>query len=147
MTEETLNKMKQMRMFGMFHAYQTSLETDKITDYTTDQLISFLIESEWDDRQNRNIERRMKNARFRYQSTIEGLDYQVERNLDRNQVMRFAECVFIRKKENIFITGSTGIGKSYIASALGHQACIEGYKVLYANASKLFAKLKMKEEI
>ncbi len=50
---------------------------------------------------------------------------------------------FIKKRENIFITGSTGIGKSYIASALGHQACIEGYKVLYANATKLFAKLKM----
>jgi DNA replication protein DnaC len=143
MTQETLEKMKKMRMHGMFHAYQTSLESDKINGYTTDQLISFLIESEWDDRHNRNIERRMKNARFRYQSTIEGLDYRAERNLDRNQMMRFAECMFIKKKENIFITGSTGIGKSYIASALGHQACIEGYKVMYANATKLFAKLKM----
>jgi DNA replication protein DnaC len=110
MTEETLNKMKTMRMHGMFHAYQTSLESDKINGYTNDQLISFLIESEWDDRHNRNIERRMKNARFRYQSTIEGLDFQVNRNLDRNQMMRFAECMFIKKRENIFITGSTGVG-------------------------------------
>ena len=143
MTQETLDKMKQMRMHGMSHAYQTSLESDKINDFTNDQLIAFLIESEWDDRHNRNIERRMKNARFRYQAYIEGLDYQANRNLDKNQLMRFAECAFIKKNENIFITGSTGIGKSYIASALGHQACVEGYKVMYVNATKLFRKLKM----
>jgi len=143
MTQETLDKMKQMRMHGLFHAYQTSLESDKINDFTNDQLIAFLIESEWDDRHNRNIERRMKNARFRYQACIEGLDYQVNRNLDKNQLMRFAECAFIKKKENIFIIGSTGVGKSYIASAIGHQACVEGYKVMYANATKLFRKLKM----
>ena len=57
--------------------------------------------------------------------------------------MRFAECKFIDKNENILITGSTGIGKSYIASALGHQACSFGYKVAYYNTAKLFGKLKM----
>ena len=56
---------------------------------------------------------------------------------------RFAECTFLEKHENVLITGSTGIGKSYIASALGHQACSKGYKVFYANIAKLFAKLKM----
>ena len=58
-------------------------------------------------------------------------------------MMRFAECSFINKKENIIITGSTGIGKSYIASAIGHQACSLGYRVMYFNTTKLFAKLKM----
>ena len=101
------------------------------------------VESEWDDRHNRNIERRLRNAKFRYQSTVEGMDYGANRSLDKNQMLRFAECTFVKNKENLFITGSTGIGKSYIASALGHQACIVGYKVIYANATKLFAKLKM----
>ncbi len=102
MTEETLNKMKTMRMHGMFHAYQTSLESDKVNGYTNDQFIAFLIDSEWDDRHNRNIERRIKNARFRYQSTIEELDYTVERNLDRNQMMRFAECS-LSKRGKIYL--------------------------------------------
>jgi len=102
-----------------------------------------LIEAEWDDRLNRNIERRLRNARFRYQSNIEHIDFGSDRNLDRNQVMRFAECSYIRKHENILITGSTGIGKSYLATALGHQACILGFKVYYANMAKLFSKLKM----
>lgn len=143
MTQETLDKIKKLRLWGMARAYETSLETDKLLKLTSDELIEMLIEAEWDDRQNRNIERRLRNARFRYQSCMESIDYNAERNLDRNQIMRFAECNFIRKHENIIITGSTGIGKSYIATALGHQACTSGFKVYYANLGKLFSRLKM----
>lgn len=57
--------------------------------------------------------------------------------------MRLPECSFIARNENLLITGSTGIGKSYVASAIGHQACILGYRVLYASTPKLFARLKM----
>ena len=60
-----------------------------------------------------------------------------------NLVQRLADCSFIQRNENLLITGSTGIGKSYIATALGYQACIMGYKVLYASTPKLFARLKM----
>ena len=67
----------------------------------------------------------------------------MDRNLDKNQLMRLADCNFIRKHENVLITGSTGIGKSYIASAIGNQACMLGHKVLYANTAKLFSRLKM----
>lgn len=74
---------------------------------------------------------------------MEELHYHTGRNVDKNLIMRFAECKFIDKNENILITGSTGIGKSYIASALGHQACSLGYKVAYYNTAKLFGKLKM----
>jgi DNA replication protein DnaC len=143
MTQETLEKIKKLRLWGMARAYETSLETDKLLKLTSDELIEMLIEAEWDDRQNRNNERRLRNARFRYQSCMESIDYNAERNLDRNQILRFAEYNFIRKHENIIITGSTGIGKSYIATALGHQACTSGFKVYYANLGKLFSRLKM----
>jgi len=63
--------------------------------------------------------------------------------IDKNRVLRLADCEFIAKKENVLITGSTGIGKSYIASALGHQACSLGYKVMYEHSTKLFPRLKM----
>lgn len=143
MTQETLEKTKKLRLLGMARAYESSLENDKLAHLSADELITMLIEAEWDDRMNRNIERRLRNARFRYQSSMESIDYQSERNLDRNQVMRFAECNFIKKHENIIITGSTGIGKSYLATALGHQACTQGFKVYYANIGKLFSRLKM----
>ena len=142
MNESTVEKMRQLKFFGMLRAFKTSMEEHQQT-MTGDELVSFLIESEWDDRNNRRIERNVQNARFRYKSEMESISFDIERNLDKNYLMRLAECAFIDKHENILITGSTGIGKSYIATALGNQACVMGYKVIYASTSKLFAKLKM----
>ncbi|MGA3015243.1 MAG: IS21-like element helper ATPase IstB [Bacteroidales bacterium] len=143
MNETILQKMKQMKLHGMAAAFRTSLENGSQVQMTADELISFLIEAEWDDRNNRRIERRIRIARFRYKANVEQIDFKIDRNLDRNMLNRFAECTYIDKNENILITGSTGIGKSYIASALGNQACMLGYKVYYASSSKLFAMLKM----
>lgn len=143
MNAPTLEKMRKMKFFGMLRAFKTSMESKNAENYTPDEMIAYLIEQEWEDRHNRNIERQLRNARFRYKAAIEDVYYSKERNVDKNEVKRLAECSFIEKNENIFITGSTGIGKSYLASALGHQACGLGYKVLYHNTSKLFGKLKM----
>ena len=143
MNETILQKMKQMKLHGMAAAFRTSLENGGQVQMTADELVSFLIEAEWDDRNNRRIERRIRTARFRYKANVEQIDFKIDRNLDRNMLNRFAECTYIDKNENILITGSTGIGKSYIASALGNQACMLGYKVYYANSSKLFSMLKM----
>lgn len=143
MNTNTLDKMRRMKFFGMFRAFKATLETNQLQTYTADELIANMVEAEWDDRQNRRIERGLLNARFRYKASVEDLYYHANRNIDRNQMMRLAECNFINRNENLLITGSTGIGKSYIASALGHQACMLGYRVLYANTPKLFAKLKM----
>ena len=143
MNTQTVEKMKQMKLAGMLRAFQTSLEGGAMEKLTADEMIAFLVEAEWDERTNRKIRRNVTNARFRYQAGVEQLDFGQDRNLEKNQIQRLAECLFIEKKENILITGSTGIGKSYLASALGHQACSQGYRVLYAPAVKLFAKLKM----
>jgi len=143
MNEQTLQKMRQLKFFGMAHAFRTSLENGNLSKMTIDETVSLLIDSEWDDRNNRKIDRQMRYARFRYKTNIEQLHFDIDRNLDKNQIMRLSECTFIKKKENVLITGSTGLGKSFIASAIGNQACTFGYKVLYANTSKLFSKLKM----
>ena len=143
MNIETKEQLKKMHLWGMWRAFTTSIESEETTSFTTDEMIAFLVQSEWDDRQNRKIDRQVKNAKFRYNASIEQVIYEKDRNLDKNQLMRYCECTFIQNKENLFITGSTGIGKSYMASAIGNQACIKGYKVLYANTEKLMSKLKM----
>jgi DNA replication protein DnaC len=143
MNTNTLDKLRKMKFFGMFHAFKTCLETGQTTEYTADELLAHLVEAEWDDRQNRRIDRSIFYARFRYKASVESIHYHAERSIDRNQIMRLADCSFIGRYENLLITGSTGIGKSYVASAIGHQACIMGYRVLYASTPKLFAKLKM----
>lgn len=143
MNATTLDKMRKMKLLGMYRTFKTNLESEQGETYTPDEIIAHLIDAEWDDRQNRNIEHKIKNARFRYKAALEDLHYHTDRNIDKNQVMRFADCDFIDKAESILITGSTGIGKSYIASALGYHACGMGYRVVYHNVPKLFSKLKM----
>ena len=143
MNETTLTKMKEMKLHGMQNAFKIAIESGKTDHYTLDQFVSMLIDSEWDERHNRRIERSIKNAKFHYKSSIESLNFDTSRNLDRNLVLRLAECEFVEKNENILITGSTGVGKSYLGTALGYQACIEGFKVNYFNTTKLFAKLKI----
>ena len=98
MNEQTVTKMKGMKFYGMARAFQTSLESGKMNDLTADEMVAHLIDEEWDDRYNRKLERSMKNARFRYKASVEQMDFDTRRNMDKNQVMRLAECVFIEKK-------------------------------------------------
>jgi len=142
MNDQTIEKMRTMKLYGMVRAFRTSLESGNTEKCTADELLSTLIDSEWDERYNRKLNRTVKNARFRYKASVEQINFDDNRLQNKNQVLRLADCGFIDKKENVLITGSTGVGKSYIASAIGHQACSMGYKVLYDHSSKLFARLK-----
>jgi DNA replication protein DnaC len=143
MNDQTIDKMNTMKLFGMVRAFRTSLESGDAERSTSDELLSMLVDSEWDERYNRKLDRSVKNARFRYKAAVEQINFDTDREINKNHVLRLADCAFIDKKENVLITGSTGIGKSYIASAIGHQACSLGYKVMYEHTAKLFARLKM----
>ena len=142
MNDQTIEKMRTMKLHGMVRAFRTSLQSGKAEKSTADELLSILVDSEWDERYNRKLNRSVKNARFRYKAAVELINFDDHRVAIKNQVLRLADCAFVDKKENVLITGSTGVGKSYIASAIGHQACSLGYKVLYEHSSKLFARLK-----
>ena len=139
---EILAKMRQMRLQGMAKAFTLTLESGKNEKFTPDEMVTHLVESEWDERYNRKLDRTVQAARFRYKASIEQINYEDNR-MDKNQVLRLADCEFIKRSENIIITGSTGIGKSFIASAIGHQACSLGYRVLYQHSTKLFGRMKI----
>ena len=143
MNQESLEKMSRMRLLGMHHAFKACIETAQPQEFTNDELVQHLIQSEWDDRRYRTVQRGLKNANFGYSASIEQIDYSDGRRLDKNLVQRLSTCNFIEKGEDLFITGSTGTGKSFLASALGQQACLLGYKVMYTNTTKLMSHLKM----
>ena len=143
MNQETLDKMRQMRLLGMYNAFKISMESFKTESMTTDQFVAWLVSNEWDDRCNRMIERLIKQASFRYKASLEEVDYSLERGLERNLLERLAELSFVKESRDLFITGSSGTGKSYIATALGYRACQKGMKVLYANTARLMGQLKM----
>ena len=143
MNSTVVNKMSEMKFYGMQQTYQTLLDTNQHHSLTNDEIISMLIQAEWEDRENRKINRYLKAARFRYGASIEEVDFTARRGLDKTQLLRLADGSFIKKRENLLITGPTGAGKSYLASALGHQACMQGYKTLYFNTQKLFPQLNI----
>lgn len=131
-----------MKLLGMAKAFHLTLESGKNEKFTPDEMITHLVESEWDERYNRKLERTLQSARFRYKASVEQISFDDNR-IDKNQVQRLADCEFIKRNENIIITGSTGCGKSFLASALGHQACSLGYRVLYQHSTKLFGRMKI----
>jgi DNA replication protein DnaC len=139
----TMQKLEEMRFTGFARAYREMTETGMAREFTTDEVISHLVQAEWDDRYNRRLQRLIANARFRYRASFEEIDFSAKRNLDKDLLLRLSSCDFIAKHQNIICTGSTGSGKSWITSALGHLGCQRGYKVLYRNCIKLFDELKV----
>ena len=139
----TMQKLEEMRLSGFTRAYRDMMSTGMNNDFTIDEVISHLVQAEWDERYNKRLQRLIANARFRYQACMEQIDYVEKRNLDKTIMLRLSSCDWIAKKQNVLINGSTGLGKSYLSSALGHQACQQGYKVFYRNSIKLFDDLKI----
>ncbi len=140
--EDTYEKMKQMKLSGMLHAFRQSTEPGFAQNFSTDELIAHLVDAEWEERYNRKLTRLLKAARFRYKATFEQIDLGHARGLNKNLILRLSRCQWLNQAENVLITGATGVGKSFIVSALGHQACLEGFGVFYFNSLKLFSKLK-----
>jgi len=140
--QATMEKMRKMKLHGMVRAFQSTMETSVKNNFTADELLAHLIDAEWDDRYNRKLNRLIKAAKFRYQASIEQIDFQRNRNIDKNMILRFSDCSWILKNQDIITTGPTGVGKSFLVSALGFQGCMYGFKVLYFNCSKLFSMLK-----
>jgi len=141
--QETLRKLEQMRLYGMARAFRATMETGVKHSFTSDELLSHLVDTEWDDRHNRKLDRLIRAARFRYRASFEEIDLNLARNVDKNMLLRLSEKQWIETHQNVLVTGPTGAGKSFIASALGHQACIHGFKTGYYPCSKLFKQLKL----
>lgn len=133
----------QLRLHGMDRSWKALLETRRQNELSLEEGLEILLQAELQDRENRRFERLQKNARFRYQASIEEIRYDASRGIDKALIARLATGEYLSKGESVLITGATGCGKSFLASALGHQACAQGYKVLYFNTQKLLMKTKM----
>lgn len=141
--QTTIEKMKSMRLLGMAQTYYDNQQSNLYTDYTIDQFIALMIDQEWDFRQNRKITNLHRSASFRSAADVKNIDYTSSRGLDKNTFERLASLRFIANKENIIITGPTGTGKSYLAQAIGHQACYHLHRTKYFSTARLMDEVKL----
>lgn len=137
------SQLSELRLNGMKKSWQAIVETRRQHDLNLVEGIEILLDAELIERGNRRTSRLTKNAAFRYQATIEQIRYDASRGLDKSLITSLTTGNFISEGSSVIITGATGCGKSYLASALGHQACMLGYKVAYYNVQKLMMKTRM----
>jgi DNA replication protein DnaC len=140
---ETIEKLKSMRLNAMAELHAQQVKSNQLNNITPDEYLALLADHEWEDRQNKKIARLSQQAQFRQKASVEDINYAESRNLDKNMFHRLSTLDFIGKNENIILTGASGVGKSYLAQALGHQACMMGKRVYYTNTARLLAKLKL----
>ncbi|MBI9067270.1 MAG: IS21-like element helper ATPase IstB [Salinivirgaceae bacterium] len=136
-------QLSQLRLYGMSNSWQTLMETKRHHELTLTEGLDLLLQSELQNRENNRFERLRKSANFRYQASVEELHLDASRGVNKEMISTLTPGEYISKGESILITGATGCGKSFIASALGHHACAQGYKVAYYNIQKLLLKTKM----
>jgi DNA replication protein DnaC len=112
----------QLRLHGMNRSWKALLETRRQNELSLEEGLEILLQAELQDRENRRFDRLQRNARFRYQASIEEIRYDASRGIDKALIARLATGEYLSKGESVLITGATGCGKSFMASALGHQA-------------------------
>jgi len=143
MNNQTVEKLRDMRLGAMAQLHQQYVKENRLEGMTCDEYLALLTDHQWEDRENKKIERLLKHANFRHNASIGDINYASERNLDKNMFARLGTLDFMLRKENIIICGASGTGKSYLSQALGHQACITGVKTSYTVTARLIKRLKL----
>ena len=139
----TLDKLESLRLAGMVKAFKEQMEMTDISDMTFEERLGLLADREAADRETRRLKTRLRKAKLRQNACIEDIDFRHPRGLDKSLITRLADCEWIKKHQNIIITGPTGVGKSYLACAFAQKACREGYTAVYQRISRLFEDLSL----
>jgi DNA replication protein DnaC len=141
LNEQTIAILNSMKLFGMAQSLPQRLADPKQAELSHSEFASLLTQDEKMHRDNRRLTRLLKNAKLKQQAAVEDIDYRHPRGLVRQAMMELANGAWIEAGRNVLITGPTGVGKSYIACALGNLAARAGHPVLYARAPRLFESL------
>lgn len=141
-TAITLTRLRELRLGGMAQALERQLEqVGTYQDLPFQERFALLVEQECLERKHRKQQRLVRQARFKLRATVQDIDYQHPRNIKKDQLARLAQGEWIDRAQNLLITGPCGTGKTYLACALGHNACLQEYSVRYFRLSRLLLTL------
>jgi len=137
LTHPILDQLQALKLTGMVKALSEQLNMPDIESMDFMTRLGLMVDREITERANRRLTTRLKKAKLRQQACFEGIDFRTPRGLDKKLMLSLASCDWIKKAINILITGATGTGKSYLACALAHKACLEGYTARYLRLPRL----------
>jgi DNA replication protein DnaC len=140
-TTATLEQLKDLKLQGMARSYEAVLQLPVNQHPEAHLLLAQLTEAERQSRTQYKTQLYLKLSKLRYAGSLEELSFSHQRNLGKEQILQLADCSYLDRSENILISGATGSGKSFLACALGHQACVMGYKTLYLNLNRFTEKI------
>jgi len=143
LTHPTLEQLRRLRLNGMADAYAQQLDMPTTEALSFDERLGLLVDRERSDRESRRLSSRLRRAQLKHQASMQDLDYSTARGLDKTVVRALARCTYIANHENVLIVGATGTGKTYLACALAHTACLEGYTARYERLSRLLESIQM----
>jgi DNA replication protein DnaC len=143
LTHPTLEKLQALRLTGMARAFEDQQRLPEIDSLSFEERLGLLVDREMTDRENRRLKTRLHQARLRQQAALEDVDFRHPRGLDKSLIAQLGSCQWIAHHHNILITGPTGCGKTFLACALAHKACREGYTVRYLRLPRFFQDLQI----
>ena len=136
-----LDKLQSLRFLGMRCAYEEQLQMPDIDQLNFDERLGLLVDREITARDNRRLKTRLQKAKLRLDACVEDVDFRYKRGLDKAVFLQLADCQWIKDANNVLIIGPTGVGKTYLACALAHKACRQGYSSLYLRLPRLLQEL------
>ena len=139
--QQTLERLGKMKMYGMLKALEAQDDNESYSGMGFEDRLGHAVEREYLERENRKLDRRIRGARLRQQACVEDINFGVERNLNKAKILDLGGCGWIKSHRNVIITGPTGAGKSFLACALGHSACLAGYNVQYVRVGRFLMEL------
>lgn len=143
LTQQTLAQLQRLKLTGFAHAFEQQLQQPEFDSLSFEERLSLLVQSEMTWRDNHRLKRLLRLAKLKQQASVEQIDYQARRGLDRSLMASLITCDWIRSHHNLHLTGATGTGKSWLACAFGHQACRQGLSVRYERVNRLLEELRL----
>ena len=143
LTHPTLDHLDELRLFGMAKALQDQLQTEGAEELSFLERLGLLVDRERTARDSRRLKTRLTKAKLRLGAAVEDIDYRHSRGLDKSVMTHLIGCDWIRRHRNVLITGPTGVGKTWLACALAHKACREGFSTRYLRMPRLFGELTL----
>lgn len=141
--EETITKLSELRLSSMALATRELLQTAPGNDLSFEEKLGIIVDREWTDRDNRRLARRLRDARLSTRASLDNVLCEPGRGVDKAMMRQFATCNWVKAKHNVVIVGKTGVGKSYVASALADVACRRGYRSLFFRVPRLLEELAL----